>query len=160
MHPTRNSLPEKVRTQVSPVLQERLVDSINLMLQAKQAHWNVKGPCFISLHELFGKVSGDAERYADLLAERIVQLGATAEGTLGIGDGKTSLPGYPLSITSGKDHIASLTYALAFYGETLGKTLIQIAEYQDAVTMNILTEILRGAEKNLWLVESHGASNF
>jgi starvation-inducible DNA-binding protein len=160
MHPTRNSLPEKIRIQVSAVLQERLVDSINLELQAKQASWNVKGPCFFSLHGLFNQVSGDAQRYADLIAERIVQMGGTAEGTLGIGNAKTSLPGYPLSITAGKDHVESLTYALAYYGETINKTLLQVGEYKDAVTGDILTEILRDAEKNLRLVEAHGASNF
>ena len=54
---TRNTLPEKVRMQMEVILQDRLADSIDLTIQAKQAHWNVKGPSFIALHELFDKIA-------------------------------------------------------------------------------------------------------
>ena len=54
MHPTRNDLSTKTRTKVVAVLNARLADAIDLQFQAKQAHWNVKGPNFIALHELFG----------------------------------------------------------------------------------------------------------
>jgi len=72
MYPTKNSLPEKVRIQIGGLLQEHLSNSLDLVTQAKQAHWNVKGPDFISLHELFDKIAEDAEEYVDLIAERIV----------------------------------------------------------------------------------------
>ena len=75
---TRNSLPEKTRLEITALLQERLTDSIDLMMQSKQAHWNVKGHNFIALHELFDKVYNDTGRYVDLIAERIVQLGGIA----------------------------------------------------------------------------------
>ena len=79
---TRNSLPEKNRIEIASLLQDRLADSIDLMLQAKQAHWNVKGPHFIALHELFDKVYNNTAAYVDSIAERIVQLGGTAQGTI------------------------------------------------------------------------------
>jgi len=50
---TKNDLPEKVRTQIAALLQERLAEAVDLVTQAKQAHWNVKGPNFIALHQLF-----------------------------------------------------------------------------------------------------------
>src|SRR5262249_28661902 len=68
MHKTKNDLPEKVRTQVVGLLQERLADCIDLAQQAKQAHWNVKGPSFIALHELFDKVYEHAQEHTDLIA--------------------------------------------------------------------------------------------
>ena len=156
MHPTKNSLPEKVRVQMATDLQERLVDSIDLSLQAKQAHWNVKGPSFMSLHELFDKIAEASEGYVDLIAERIVQLGGTAVGTRGPVDRKSSLPVYPVTISSGKEHVASLSRALAFYGENLAKTLAQAAEWKDTDTSDILTEISREVNKQLWFVEAHG----
>lgn len=61
MYPTKNSLPEKIRTQISGLLQGHLSNSLDLMTQAKQAHWNVKGPDFISLHELFDKIAESSE---------------------------------------------------------------------------------------------------
>ena len=92
VYSTRNSIPEKVRVQIAGLLQGRLADSIDLTLQAKQAHWNVKGPSFIALHELFDKVTEEAEGFADLIAERIVQLGGIAMGTLEALDHNSSLP--------------------------------------------------------------------
>ena len=99
---TRNSLPEKTRIEITALLQERLADSIDLMMQAKQAHWNVKGPNFIALHELFDKVFIDVGGYVDVIAERIVQLGGIAQGTIRAAAKKSSLPEYPLQISSGK----------------------------------------------------------
>ena len=67
MHPTKNDLPQKTRAKVIAVLSDRLADATDLMLQAKQAHWNVKGPNFIALHELFDKVVESAEEWVDLI---------------------------------------------------------------------------------------------
>jgi starvation-inducible DNA-binding protein len=156
LYPTKNNLPEKVRIQIANLLQDRLVDSIDLTLQAKQAHWNVKGPSFIALHELFDKVAEDAERYVDLIAERIVQLGGTAVGTLGPVDKRSSLPAYPLTISGGKEHVAALSHALASYGESVRQSIDQVSEMKDADTADILTEISRAADKYLWFVEAHG----
>ena len=79
---TRNSLPEKTRIEIVALLQARLADSIDLVMQAKQAHWNVKGPNFIALHELFDKVYTDTGVYVDLIAERIVHFGGLAQATI------------------------------------------------------------------------------
>jgi starvation-inducible DNA-binding protein len=159
MNPTKNSLPEKVRIQISLLLQKSLVDTIDLTLQAKQAHWNVKGPSFIALHELFDKVAEDTESYMDLIAERIVQLGGVAVGTLdGIGK-KSNLPVYPLTITDGKEHAALLAHALASYGESIREAITQTGEMEDIGTEDLLIEVLRGVDKLLWLVEAHTQTN-
>ena len=120
---TRNSLPEKVRIEIVALLQERLADSIDLMMQAKQAHWSVKGPNFIALHELFDKVYTDTGVYVDLIAERIVQLGGKVQGTIRVAAKKSSLPEYPLDISSGRKHVAELAHAIAFYGELIRKAI-------------------------------------
>jgi starvation-inducible DNA-binding protein len=156
MYPTKNSLPESVRLQVTTLLQNCLVDSIDLTLQAKQAHWNVKGPSFIALHELFDKVAEDAETYVDLIAERIVQLGGIAVGTLDPVDKKSSLPAYPVTISSGKEHVAALSHALAYYGESIRKSVFMANQVEDADTADILTQVSRAADKYLWFVEAHG----
>ena len=83
MFRTKNDLPESTRTQVIETLNLRLADAVALQTQAKQAHWNVKGPHFIGLHELFDDVSDAVLEYTDLIAERVVQLGGVAEGTAG-----------------------------------------------------------------------------
>ncbi len=156
MHKTKNNLPEKVRHQVIGLLQERLADCIDLTQQAKQAHWNVKGPSFIALHELFDKVHENAGDSADLLAERIVQLGGIAEGTVRAVAKRSSLQEYSLTIAAGKDHVEALARALAFTGEQVRSGINKTAEIGDAGTADILTEISRVLDKDLWFVEAHG----
>src|SRR5689334_18673029 len=95
MYPTRNDLPEAARTKLVDLLNARLADAVDLQTQCKQAHWNVKGPSFIALHELFDKVNGEVEDYVDLIAERAVQLGGTAKGTARQAALRSSLPEYP-----------------------------------------------------------------
>lgn len=152
---TRNTLPEKTRIAVTELLQDRLSDSIDLMMQAKQAHWNVKGLNFIALHELFDKVYTEAGIYVDVIAERIIQLGGVARGTVRVAAKKSSLPEYPLDITSGKKHVAELAQAIALYGELIRKAIALAAQLKDADTADIFTEVSRGADINLWFVEAH-----
>lgn len=152
---TRNGLPEKTRREITALLQERLADSIDLMMQAKQAHWNVKGPNFIALHELFDKVYTDTGVYVDVIAERIVQLGGIACGTIRTAAKHSSLPEYPLDISSGKKHVAELAHAIAFYGEAIRKAIALSTQLKDADTADIFTQVSRGADMNLWFVEAH-----
>jgi len=155
MYPTKNTMPQKARDQISGMLQVHLSNSLDLMSQAKQAHWNVKGPDFISLHELFDKVSEDSENYVDLLAERIVQLGGIAEGTLRVAAKRSELPEYPLNISAGHQHVGSLAHTLASYGENIRKGIRNSEELEDKATADIFTEILREVDKYLWFVEAH-----
>ena len=158
MHKTKNDLPEKVRIQVAALLQERLSDAIDLVTHAKQAHWNVKGPNFIALHELFDKVYENAGEYADLLAERILQLGGTAEGTARVAAKRSQLPEYSLTIVSGKEHVEALSRSLAYFGETIRQGIDRADEIGDKDTADIFTEISRSVDKDLWFVEAHGQS--
>src|SRR6478735_3729966 len=82
LYRTKNDLPEETRVEAIALLNQRLADCIDLQTQCKQAHWNVKGPQFIALHKLFDEVNEEVEDYIDLIAERIVQLGGVAEGTV------------------------------------------------------------------------------
>jgi starvation-inducible DNA-binding protein len=60
---TKNSLPQSIRLQSVGLLNRNLASAIDLERQAKQAHWKVKGPNFIALHELFDKVAEAAEEF-------------------------------------------------------------------------------------------------
>ena len=79
MYATKNDLPAKKREALAELLNGHLALCLDVMLQTKQAHWNVKGTNFIALHELFDKINEDFEEYTDLLAERIVQLGGAPD---------------------------------------------------------------------------------
>lgn len=105
MNPTKNDLSAEIRASLCQLLNERLADLIDLQLQAKQAHWNVKGPSFIALHQLFDSVAEETEEFVDTVAERVVELGGIAEGTISIVGQRTKLPAYPLGLTGGRNHV-------------------------------------------------------
>jgi starvation-inducible DNA-binding protein len=152
---TLNDLSSSTRAQVSELLNRRLADCIDLQTQCKQAHWNVKGSTFIALHKLFDEVNEDVEEYVDLLAERIVQLGGVAEGTARTVAGRSTLDEYPAHAVTGEEHVAALSSALARFSHEVRAAIEQIDQSEDPATVDILTEITRGADKWLWFVEAH-----
>src|SRR5882724_11655828 len=97
LYPTKNDLPESSRINAIGLLNQRLADCIDLQTQCKQAHWNVKGPSFIALHKLFDEINEDVEEYVDLIAERVVQLGGVAEGTVAVVAKRSTLINYVLT---------------------------------------------------------------
>jgi starvation-inducible DNA-binding protein len=155
MHSTRNDLSAKTRAKVVTLLNARLADAIDLQLQAKQAHWNVKGPQFIALHELFDQIAGDLGGQVDDMAERITALGGVAEGTVQAVAGRSKLDAYPLEITEGRAHLDALAAALARFAKSVRKAIDEAGKAGDADTSDLFTGISRSADKNLWLVEAH-----
>ncbi len=155
LFPTRNDIPERARAQLVELLNRRLADAIDLQTQAKAAHWNVKGPGFIALHKLFDEVHGGVAEYVDLIAERAVQLGGVAEGTVRIVARRSELEEYPTDIVADKQHARALSTALAAFGSRVRRAIDEADELDDRDTADIFTEISRGIDKWLWFVEAH-----
>jgi len=154
VYPTRNDLEKEVRSTVIDLLDARLADAIDLQTQMKQAHWNVKGPTFISLHELFDKVNEDVEEYVDDLAERLVQLGGVAHGTARHVAAHSTLPEYPAA-RDGHQHVEAVSAALAAFGKSVRAAIDVSDGLKDRDTADLFTEISRGVDKWLWFVEAH-----
>lgn len=155
VYKTRNNIPESNRMKLIEILNARLADAFDLYSQAKQAHWNVKGPGFIALHELFDRVASETASYVDDLAERAVQLGGVAEGTVRLAAARSSLDEYPSTAVGSADHCEALARALASFGREARQAIDQAAALEDADTADLFTEISRGLDKHLWLVEAH-----
>lgn len=152
---TKNDLARETRVEVIALLNQRLAEAIDLQTQCKQAHWNVKGPAFIALHKLFDEINEDVEGYVDEIAERVVQLGGIAEGTVGAVEEHSKLPDYPLALSTGAEHVAALSDALAAFGRAVRIGIEEMNELEDAGTADLLTGISRGVDKWLWFVEAH-----
>jgi starvation-inducible DNA-binding protein len=154
MYKTKNDLPEQGRTMLIELCNARLADAVDLQTQCKQAHWNVKGPDFIALHELFDKVNEDVAQYVDLIAERAVQLGI-AEGTARSIAKRSTLAEYAAKGGSGHAHVEALSSALASFGKLARQAIEKSSEMKDADTADVVTEISRGTDKWLWFIEAH-----
>jgi len=155
MHGTSNTLPLATRKKIVDLLNDRLADAVDLYAQLKHAHWNVKGPNFIALHELFDQLAANLLPHIDDLAERCVQLGGAARGTLASITKASSLPEYPATITAGEKHIESLTEAFSIYGDLMRKAIELADTAKDKDTADLFTGISRDADKALWFIESH-----
>ncbi len=148
----------KFEAQTNPVidlLNQSLAGTIDLKLQAKQAHWNVKGEAFIALHELFDTISTQADNYADMIAERAVQLGGIAQGTVQIVSKNTKLAVYPVDMQDSQKHVKALSTALGTLADFLRSAIDSSDESGDAVTADLFTEVTRGLDKLRWFVESN-----
>lgn len=155
LHETKNDIAKGKREKVIAILNQRLADASDLKSQAKQAHWNVKGMNFIALHELFDAVATAVEGHIDLIAERITTLGGTAMGTVRLAASNSSLSEYPHEITDGTAHVDALSTALADFAKLVRKNIDDTSDLGDQDTADILTEISRETDKNLWFVEAH-----
>lgn len=140
------------------LLNQHLANMIDLKLQAKQAHWNLKGENFIALHQLFDEVASAVDDYADMLAERAVQLGGVAYGTLQTIAKASSLPEYSVTIQKSQLHVKALTAVLEQVTAAVQQSIDTADEAGDKVTADLFTEVARGLDKWRWFVGAHLAS--
>lgn len=154
-HKTRNDLPANSKTVVIALLNALLADSIDLALLTKQAHWNIKGPQFIALHEMIDGFRTELDGHVDTMAERVVQLGGTALGTSQVVAKTTRLPAYPTDIYASKAHLAALIDRYAKAAHAVRAGIDESDEAGDVDTADILTAYSRALDKSLWFLEAH-----
>jgi starvation-inducible DNA-binding protein len=155
LHETKNDIGKETREKVIGLLNQSLADAMDLKSQAKQAHWNVKGPSFIALHELFDQVSTEMDTHVDDLAERVTALGGVAMGTVRLAAERSSLSEYPHEISDGAAHVDALSTAMADFGRKVRANIDATEDLGDKDTADIYTGISRAVDKLLWFVEAH-----
>lgn len=159
LYNTKIDLSANTRQAAINVLQANLAGAIDLGLQTKQAHWTVKGPNFIALHELFDSLYSTVTEHVDTIAERIVILGGTPRGTAQAVTSETALPAYPLDIANGTDHVEALSTAYAHYGKAVRQAMADVSEIGDEDTVDLLTGVSRDIDKSLWFIEAHAQAD-
>ncbi|MGH8141492.1 MAG: DNA starvation/stationary phase protection protein Dps [Steroidobacteraceae bacterium] len=155
MYSTRIDLDAKLRGRSVKLLNARLADALDLESATKQAHWNVKGPHFIALHELFDELHTNVEEHVDTIAERITALGGVALGTVQAVAGATSLKAYPEDIAEGTEHLEALSERLADFGRKVRAAIAETDKRGDAGTSDLFTQVSRDVDKYLWFLEAH-----
>jgi starvation-inducible DNA-binding protein len=134
-------------------LQAVLVDLIDLSLQGKQAHWNVVGPQFRTLHLELDEVVEDSRKWADEVAERLRALGVSADGRVSVIASGTGLKSLPEGTISDKEVLIRVTDQLATVAAR-GRASIDRLDATDKVSEDILIEVVEGLEKHLWMFRS------
>lgn len=152
---TRNNLPSNSRSTVIDILNARLADTIDLALLTKQAHWNLRGKQFIAVHEMLDQFRADIDASADVIAERVVQLGGVARGTTqGVAEATTLQP-YPVDLVKVEDHLAALADRYGKVANDVRAAIDATDDAGDPASADILTGYSRALDKALWFIESH-----
>ncbi len=151
----RIDITQEKRAITIDLLNQQLADTFDLHSQVKQAHWNVKGPAFIALHELFDKFALELGNAIDDLAERVTALGGVAEGTARQAAQRSRLPEYPGDALRGLDHVAALADRFAALATTSRAAIDAATSLGDAATADLFTQIVRDLDKSLWFLEAH-----
>ena len=149
-------LTAQTRTKMVDLLNETLADTIALTLAVKQAHWTLKGPGYIGVHELLDDVADRLRDGADLMAERAVILGGFARGTVEVAAEKSRVEPYPVEMEDIQEHITALKERFMAVGETLRKAMESAADAGDEDTADLFTEISRQVDKDAWFIGSNG----
>ncbi|MBY0336900.1 MAG: DNA starvation/stationary phase protection protein Dps [Acetobacteraceae bacterium] len=155
LNPTLNDLGENARLASVGLLNAALADLTDLSNAARMAHWTVRGPHFAALHELFGKFYADLGGEIDDVAERVVQLGGTPDGTTQAVGARTRLPAYDATLRDGIAHCRALAERYAALARTTRAAVDEAAAAGDADTADLLTGTSRLLDKALWMLEAH-----
>ena len=152
-----SGLNDNTRSRMIGLLNERLADAIDLTLAVKQAHWTIKGPSFIGIHELLDAVADRCRDHADLIAERCVILGGQARGTSQVVAAETSLTPYPVEAQHQANHVEALRDRFMAFGAKLRDAIETAGEAGDGDTEDLFTEISRAVDKDAWFIGAHNA---
>ena len=149
-----SALAEEARVRVIERLNESLADGLDLHGQLKVAHWNVKGPHFAALHQLFETFATSVSGHNDDLAERAVALGGRALGTSRHVARTSRLADYPQETTRDLHHVQLLADRVDTYLQGLQAARETADEVGDLDSSDLLTGVITEFEKNAWMLRA------
>lgn len=159
LQPTVINLPDNVREDLSALLNARVGLFTDLYVQMKLAHWNVRGPHFIAYHQLFDEIAGHVLEAQDSMAERAATLGSAAGMTVQQISRESDLPTWPMGVQEDREVIRLVGERLGHAANLIRHNIDTATHQEDADTADLLTEISRELDHDLWFVEAHYQSS-
>lgn len=153
-HVANPDLEADSRRQMIDVLNSCLASALDLSLQAKHAHWNIRGAEFISLHEFFDEIADRLRHFVDVMAERATALGGIAQGTARQVSKNSHVAEYDLSAVTGQEHVQALAERMSLYSRDLKEAAVTAAHLGDLATEDIFVEQLRALDMDTWFLDA------
>ena len=139
MSTTTDNLPQRNRTTLIKLFNDRLADAVDLHLQCKHAFWNTSDPDLVTLRQLFDELSDSVEDYIDRIAERAVQLGGVADSTGRVVATWSHVLCSPQADC--RNYAQIIATALASSSERVRKTIDASNDLGDVVSAHLFTAI-------------------
>jgi starvation-inducible DNA-binding protein len=140
-----DNFPERARSALIKLCNDRLADAVDLQLQCKHAYWNTTDPSLKALRELFDELNESLECYIDRIAERAVELGGVADSTERVEATWSHVLCSPDAVC--RNHAQTIATSLASFGELLRRTIDRANELSDVESAEMFTEISEGVYK-------------
>ena len=153
--PTHIPMEASHRQVLIDMLNEQLATTIDLQMQLKQAHWNIRGPWFVARHELFDNLADHMRMHVDALAERCGALGGYARGTVRMSAESSMLRAHDTDVIEGSAHLRQLIDHMATLAMSLRNGIVRTQKVGDPATEDLITSMLVSVEQDLWFLESH-----
>ena len=150
---TSTGLSHDVQTKVATELQVLLADLIDLSLQGKQAHWNVVGPLFQSVHAQLDNIVDDARIWADDVAERKVTIDLAADGQPGDVAKESRLEPLPHGYIADREAVALMERRVGGVASRARQAAERLGDL-DLASQDLIIEIVRGLEKHQWMLRA------
>jgi starvation-inducible DNA-binding protein len=141
------------RNDVGRELQATLLELVDLSLIGKQLHWTVVGPLFRPLHEHLDELVDSWRELADTVAERAVAIGFFPDGQAGAVASDSGLSGVEPGAIEDRVVVRELTGRVADVAERTRVRMDRLGEL-DAASQDVLIEVVRELEKQLWMIRS------
>ena len=148
--------PPDERLEAAGMLQRLLTDVIDLTLQSKQAHWNLRGPNFRSLHRQLDELAERGREFSDRLAERCLALGVAADGRVQSIAADSDLVQFPEGRMDDSRVVEHISQRLRTVSE-VGRSRLERLGQADPTSQNLVCDLLEQMEKQLWMFESSRA---
>ncbi|SRR5581483_2315414 len=152
-HGRTAAAPIEERLEAAGILQRILTDVMDLTLQTKQAHWNLHGVSFSAVHRQLDELAEAGRTFSDRLAERCLALGAAADGRAATIASNTDLDPFPEGRLEDRRAVVHIADRLRTVSEAARSRLEELGQ-ADAVSQNLVCELLEEMEKQLWMFES------
>lgn len=148
-------LQKKDRKVITDALGRVLADTFTLYAKTHSFHWNVTGPNFFSLHNLFKELYEDLIEGGDTIAERIRALGYWAPSSFSEFASLSAIKEETHHLYDASDMLRQLVLDNELVIRRL-KEVFDIAESNhDAVTADMITQRMDVHSKAAWMLRSH-----
>lgn len=143
----------KHREEIAGALSRVLADSYTLYLKTHNFHWNVEGPMFQTLHDMFESQYTELANAVDEIAERIRALGLPAPGSYKKFAELSSIKEED-EVPKAEDMVRALVEGHETVARTAREAFKRAEAADDEVSCDLLTQRMQVHEKTAWMLRS------